>query len=300
MRAEYDRNHSINFKHFWLRRSLRILPPFYLVLAVATVLSLHSGASGGLSAAAVAAQALHFTNYWIIYHGYAGLPIGGTGVFWSLAVEEHFYLLFPVCYALMRKAKLHARQQASILLGACGVVLAWRCVLVVLFHVSSNRTYMASDTRIDSILFGCILAVFYNPTMDRWYPAERRWRYLYVPLAVAALLLSFLYRNGVFRDTVRYSLQGLALMPIFIAAIRFPHWLPFRVLNTRPMELIGRLSYSLYLLHYGALEFVWRHLPTIGAVAQGLSAFGLSVALAAAIYVFIERPCANLRRRLTD
>ena len=140
-------------------------------------------------------------------------------------------------------------------------------------------------------------------TTPRWTVGirpERRWRYLYVPLAVAALLLSFLFRNGVFRDTVRYSLQGLALMPIFIAAIRFPHWLPFRVLNTRPMELIGRLSYSLYLLHYGALEFVWRHLPTIGAVAQGLSAFGLSVALAAAIYVFIERPCANLRRRLTD
>ncbi len=300
MRAEYDRQNAVNFKHFWLRRGLRILPPFYLVLAAA-IISASIYAPGSMTLGAICAQAFHYTNYWIIYHGEAGLPAnGGTGVYWSLAVEEHFYLLFPWLYVWMRKAEFTGRQQALILLGGCGAVLAWRFVLVLLFHVSTDRTYMASDTRIDSILFGCALAVCYNPTMDRWIADERRWKYFYAPLAVSLLLASFLYRGDVFRQTARYSLQGLALAPIFIAAIRYPRWLPFRVLNLKPMMFIGLLSYSLYLLHYGALIYVQTHLASLSAVAQGLVALILSVGLAWVIYLLVEKPCARLRRRLTD
>ena len=65
---------------------------------------------------------------------------------------------------------------------------------------------MASDTRIDSILFGFALAVWHNPTLDRWSGDERRWKYAYVPIAVAILLVSFLFRNGTFRETARYSI----------------------------------------------------------------------------------------------
>ncbi len=91
LRAEFEKNHVISVKHFWLRRVLRIMPPFYLVL-IATVIS---SAPGTLDLFAVLAQFFNFTNYWVIVHGSnAGQPIG-TGIFWSLAVEEHFYLIFP-------------------------------------------------------------------------------------------------------------------------------------------------------------------------------------------------------------
>jgi peptidoglycan/LPS O-acetylase OafA/YrhL len=300
LRSEYDRNHSLNFGHFWLRRALRILPPFYLVLMAAIGSGLLIDPPGTLSPYAIGAQLLHVTNYWIIYHGNVGLPLrSGTGVYWSLAVEEHFYLLFPFLYLGMRRANLTGARQAVVLATLCLLVLAWRYVLVTVFHVSTDRTYMGSDSRVDSILFGCALAVWGNPVLDSRPLNERRWKFLYTPLAVALIAASLLYRAPAFRETARYSLQGLALAPLFIAAVRFPGWLPFRLLNWRPLAFIGMLSYSLYLVHYASIFFVQQHLGG-GVLVQGVAAFALSFAIAWLMYIAIERPCARLRRRLMD
>ena len=133
MRIEYDRNRSLNFKHFWLRLRLAHFAPFYLVLVAVTVAALIYAPAGSMSIAALGAQALHFTNYWIIYHGETGLPPnGGTGVYWSLAVEEHFYLLFPWVYVLMRKGNVRGRHQALILghLRNCSGMALRSCHLV--------------------------------------------------------------------------------------------------------------------------------------------------------------------------
>jgi len=298
MRAEYDRNQTVSLKHFWLRRSLRILTPAYLVLAVAVGTSLMFDPPGTVSFPAVAAQALHMTNYWIIYRGLEGLP-PGTDVYWSLAVEEHFYLLFPFLYMAMRRLGLSGRQQCILLLGLCILVMLWRCVLVMGFHVPEDRTHFASDTRIDSILFGCVLAVWRNPVLDHWQPDEHTWKWQVTPLAIAALLACFVFRNPTFRETLRYTAQGVALLPLFVAAVRFPHWVSFRVLNWRPVTFVGLISYSLYLVHSGVIFFLQRHYPGLSWLVQGFVALALSVGLAWAIYLVIEKPCVKLRKRLT-
>lgn len=300
MRSEFDRHQSVNLKHFWLRRALRILPPFYLVLGVGVIAALIY-APAGLTLAGVSAQALHVTNYWIIYHGYSGFPSGaGTGVYWSLAVEEHFYLLFPLLYLAMRRAGLSGRQQAGAFWMLCLLVLVWRCVLVQVFHSALDRTYMATDTRVDSILFGCALAVWHNPMLDRASLNVRRWAYLYLPGATVVLLFTFYYRNPVFRETWRYSLQGIALTPLFVAAMRFPRWPVFRLLNWRPLAFLGVLSYSMYLIHYGIIALVTVLLPGSRMAVTGMLSLVITVTVAWLIYLFIEKPCARLRRRLTD
>jgi peptidoglycan/LPS O-acetylase OafA/YrhL len=299
MRTEFERNGSINVRHFWLRRGLRILPPFYLVLIGATIATMTLDSSSAVSTAAVAAQALHYTNYWVIAHGYPGLP-AGTGVYWSLAVEEHFYIFFPWVYLVLQKYKTSGRNQALILWTLCAVVLLWRCILVFAADASENRTYMASDTRVDSILFGCALAVWNNPVLDGVALREVRWKWLYVPAALVTIGLSVFIRNGAFRETLRYSLQGAALTGIFIAAIRFRGWLPVRFLNLPPLAFIGVLSYSLYLLHYAVIAVVQWRFPTMDPVMQAAVSFGISLGLAWLMYVLIEKPCAALRRKLTD
>jgi peptidoglycan/LPS O-acetylase OafA/YrhL len=299
MRAEYEKNGAVNIRHFWLRRALRIWPPFYVVLIAASISTLVFESSGAVSPAAVAAQALHYTNYWIIYHGYAGLP-AGTGVYWSLAVEEHFYIVFPWIYVVLQKYKMSCRNQALTLWAMCALVLLWRCVLVFAVGASEDRTYMASDTRVDSILFGCALAVWNNPVLDDVALRERRWKYAYVPVALLTIAVCVLVRNQAFRETLRYSLQGAALTGIFIAAIRFREWLPMRLLNLRPVAFIGVLSYTLYLLHYAVIAAVqWRFSYAHPALQAGL-AFSISMGLAWVMYVVIEKPCARLRRKLTD
>jgi peptidoglycan/LPS O-acetylase OafA/YrhL len=257
MRSEFDRNGRVSFSDFWLRRALRILPQFYLVLAAAYGSAVLLGQFHLLQWHILLAQALHVTNYWIIAEGYEGFPnFTGTVVYWSLAVEEHFYVIFPFLYVWMRRRNMAGRQQAVLLLSLCGVIVAWRCWLVLGLHVATDRTYMASDTRIDSILFGCVLAVYRNPVRDRVPGSESLWRILVVPLAVLALLLTLFVRAEWFRETLRYSLQGMALIPLFAAAIRFPGWLVFRWLNWRPVAFLGVLSYSLYLVHFGAIFIV--------------------------------------------
>ncbi len=298
LRAEFEENGAISIRHFWMRRALRILPPFYLVLGAAVLVSLfiyHSSLSAGV----VASQALQYTNYWIISHGYKGGPLG-TGVYWSLAVEEHFYFVFPWVFIALQKLKLSARNQALFLWLVCLVVLLWRMILVFGFHASVERTYLATDTRVDSILFGCALAVWNNPVLDEVQMHERRWKHLYIPLALLLLGCCLLVRTDAFRETLRYSLQGAALTVLFVAAIRYYRWAPFAWLNNRILVYIGLLSYSLYLLHLAVILAVERSLPAAPPLARGVLALAIAIFLSWLIYTTIERPCARLRKKLSE
>jgi peptidoglycan/LPS O-acetylase OafA/YrhL len=300
LRQEFDAAGTVSLRKFYIRRAFRILPPFYLVLLSASLLTELGVLSGELSGPAVLSQALHYANYRIVFHGYSGFALG-TAVYWSLAVEEHFYLLFPLLFLTLRKAKVSPRGQALSLLALCALALAWRCVLVYRFHSILDRTYMASDTRFDSILFGCALAVYGNPMLDEPRGSDRLWKFVLLPLGLLGLLASFAIRNGGFRETFRYSLQGIALVPVFVCAMRFPTWGLMRVLNYRPIAFIGVLSYSLYLMHQVVLFAIKPTLePRLGTLATALIGLLISLLLARLVHYSIERPFARLRRRFSS
>ena len=300
LRMEFDETGRINFRDFYLRRVLRIFPPLYLVLGLDCVLTLTHVLDNTLWPEAVLAQACHLTNYWIVFHGWWYGMAPGSWIFWSLAVEEHFYLVFPLVYLLMRRRQLSPRHQALALFGLCAAVLAWRCLLVFGFHALKDRMYVATDTRVDSILFGCILAVWRNPALDPATHSERRLKAVWLPLALFALLASFAVPKvwPGFEQTFRYTVQGLALFPVFIAAVRYPAWGVFRWLNIGWVRTVGLLSYSLYLLHTTVLSGLHRWLHGSEA-AIGALALVISLAVAALIYRGVEKPCARLRRRLS-
>jgi len=231
-----------------------------------------------------------------VLHGYHGQP-PGTGVYWSLAVEEHFYLLFPWLYLVLQRVVRDGRRQALFLWGLCALVLAWRCVLVFALHATEDRTYVASDTRVDSILFGCALAVHGNPMLDA--PSrlpDAVWKWGLAPAGAALLVFTFVFRDAAFRETFRYTLQGIALRPLFVVAMRFASWGPMKVLNTKTLAFGGVLSYVLYLVHYVVLDAL---APLAGrGFARAVLALAVSVVVAYAVHRFVERPCARLRKRL--
>ena len=302
MRMEAEGSGRVSFGHFYLRRSLRILPPLYLVLLGATACAafgLIDAREGELDWRAFTAQALHYSNYWMISHGAAG-QAAGTAVFWSLAVEEHFYLLFPAFYVLLRALKLGGREMANVMWAICAMVLAWRCVLVFGYEdLRVFRTYYATDTRLDTMLFGCALAVYQNPVLDTREQVSNRWRYAWLPMALLLLPLTFLWEQKQFRYAFAYTLHGLALYPIFISAIAFPNWWPIRWLNASPVRVVGRLSYSLYLVHSCFLLGFVRAFPNWSRPVNAIVSLAVSMATAWAIHLWVEQPCTRLRKRLS-
>lgn len=302
LRLEAERTGTVSLRHFYLRRALRIFPPMYLVLVGAAVVSavVHHRLDGGTTGL----QAAHLTNYHLALGG--NDHARGTEVLWSLAVEEHFYLVFPLAYLGLRRLVARPAHQAAVLLGVCGLVLVWRCVLVLGLDVSSRYVMYATDTRLDSILFGCALALWHDPALAPRGAAARpvppRWtpRQLGVAAAIglAVLAATKLMVAPAVRETVRYSIQGLALAPIFIAAIQCaPRW-PWRLLEHGAVRWIGVTSYGLYLVHLPLLEA----LRAAGITSTGtlaVAGFALSVAVAGALHVLVEEPCARLRRRLS-
>ena len=299
LRREYEQNQVINLKHFYLRRLLRIWPGFYLVLFLASILTLIGVLEGEIKLPAFLSQALHYYNYYQTLVDPDGVAIG-SDVYWSLAVEEHFYCLFPFLYISLLKMRVSPQRQMLIIWGICLAILIWRCVLVFGMGANESRIFHLSDTRIDSILFGCALAVNGNPVLDPPYGSARLWKYFLLPAGITALLLSFLSRSLEFESTLRYTIQGIALHGIFIAAIRFPDWGVFQILNWNWMRFIGLLSYSLYLVHHTVINAVNLYLPQISVALQGAISMLISLILAYAIYRYIELPCGKLRKHLSS
>jgi peptidoglycan/LPS O-acetylase OafA/YrhL len=187
---------------------------------------------------------------------------------------------------------------AAILLAVCGVVMLWRAYLVFVAGYGHGYTYLATDTRVDSILYGCILGVWCNPALDRSerIPSRRTW-FALLAASLGLLLVTFLYRSESFREVFRYSLQGIALFSVFFCAVRFHDSPVFAWLETRPMRAMGLISYTFYLVHFPSLMIVKRYVD-LGVWPRTALAFLLTTAVSTAMYFLVERHMAALRRRL--
>jgi peptidoglycan/LPS O-acetylase OafA/YrhL len=244
---------------------------------------------------ALLAQALQMTNYYIIF-GNADFTAPGLTVLWSLSVEEHFYLIFPLLFTVLA-ARFSAARMAGIIALICALVLLWRLTLVMGFHVPEIRTYYATDTRIDSIMFGAILALWNNPVR---IPNLIKSNFMALTLLAASgviLIFCLIYRDPVFRETWRYSLQGLALFPIFYFAITKYQWPLFAWLNWGWVRYIGKVSYTAYLIHPTAIALSNKVFGE-GLIPTFVGGLALTLGFSALMYVLVERHMSALRARL--
>lgn len=295
LRIEHERRGHIGLGSFYLRRVLRLMPPLVVVVAAAAALSSLGLIDGGFTVGGLFSALFYFGNYHAIAHDFHGFP-AGIGVVWSLAIEEHYYLFYPPLAAML----LHSRQPrlvAAWLGVVCLVVLAWRFWLVGQ-GASVNYLTMASDTRVDAILVGCVLALWRNPWLGRIAAPMSRRDWATAALCVLVLLATFLYRDEAFRLTLRFTLQSVAIAGlIFLAVAHATEW-PFRWLNARPLVYFGSISYTVYLSHHLILLGLAKHWPQWGWFGLTASGALLTVLVAEPMRRWVEQPCAELRRRL--
>jgi len=300
MLSEHERTGGLNILNFYARRVFRLMPPLVISLTIAYGLTYSGLLAGAITSKGLAAQLLYFANYYGLFFDPGNTIPEGTGILWSLAVEEHFYIFYPLLMTLLLGSPLRARTIGALLGIVCLVVLAWRFHLVQSPGFFADRTYYASDTRIDSIVYGCILALVMNPARQpqrsgAMSPAQ----WAVFATAAGAMLLTLLYRDPTFRETARYSIQGLALMPIFYFAVRFSDNRLFRYLNSPWAVTLGTYSYAIYLIHYVVIGFIEKNVPAVAAKSFILfpAALLISIAYAAAIERFVEPYFKQLRRK---
>ena len=296
--AEYRETAGVSIPQFYMRRWLRLTPPLIIAVVLGVVFApIVRNAVGGTPppTGATLAALFYYTNYYDLYHGFAEFFIIPFGICWSLAVEEHFYLLWPW---IIRRGIGNPQRLCLFVIGVLLAVLIWRCVARWVLAVSSDYTYLATDCRIDSILYGALLRIMFETSWSATALTLLRLPITRI-LGVLALAATFIIRNDNFRETFRYSIQGVALMPLFTAVlVDDPLSLMRRMLANPPIVLVGRLSYSIYLFHLlawtpGQVYFGPQH--RLGWAISGLLLTGL---LAYIVFIFVERPVAGLRHRL--
>jgi peptidoglycan/LPS O-acetylase OafA/YrhL len=300
---ERERSGHINIGKFYLRRVFRLFPPLLVTLVIADSLVILGLLGGGVSWAGVLAQVLYFANYYGLFFDPGNTTAAGTGILWSLAVEEHFYMIYPAVLTGLLALGLSRQRIVVVLAIVCLAVLAWRMYLASQPDFETERTYYGSDTRIDSIVFGCLLALTANPRSAKAGTSNPFLKPTSATLLAAAAIvmaMTIAWRDVYFRETFRYSLQGLALMPVFYFAISYAARFPFTLLNHPWVARIGVYSYAMYLIHHVVINVIEKNAPWLATAKPllVLVTFAIATLYAAILDICVDSYFRGLRKKL--
>lgn len=294
-------------KRFYIRRTLRVFPLYYLVVIAALVLTVAGLAPPHFDLPdqprAYVPLLLYVTNFYTLLPG--PNTLGALFVFWSLAVEEHFYLVWPFAVLAMRRTGL-LWTCVAIVVGA----LACRVALLHL-GVQPVAIYTMTVCRADALAVGAGLCLLLRPGVD---VAACYRRALAVSAAAALALAVVAHRSGEaglrnfnpLVQTVGYPLVAALMGGILTIAITGPSRDPVVWLcRGAPLRWLGKYSYGLYVFHSMVIHWVMAHLtaaPGAGRLAFG--AYGLlrpavsgtlSIAAAWVSYQCLEKHMLRLK-----
>jgi peptidoglycan/LPS O-acetylase OafA/YrhL len=305
---EWRRAGTIAWTRFWARRAKRLLPAVVVVL-IAVQLWLRLGAPPelrGTTNAQTVAALTYVSNWYAIVAnvGYWGAQIDATPLthLWSLAVEEQFYLAWPLL--LVAILGLTRSRRAVAVAAGLGAVASYGTG-AVLFHTDGvDRAYLGTDVRAGALLLGvlCALALTRTePAADgSWDRSLRRRRpeAAHTIFVLAAATLATLWATAAIKSPWLYEgglgVAGVSAALVIAYVVALPGSVATRLLAARPVVAVGRLSYSLYLWHWPVHVYAihrWAGLPYLVAVE-----IAATFALAYLSFVLVERPARRVRR----
>jgi peptidoglycan/LPS O-acetylase OafA/YrhL len=289
---------GLSLRDFWNRRFRRLLPASLAAIGLALIYTAVAGdptqrqTFGGDSVSALT----YVANWHFIFSGqsYAALFTAPSALlhFWSLAIEEQFYLVFPLLSLLVLVKLKQGRKTFGLVLGAL-LTMSVACTLML--GLSDNTIYLSTETRAGEILIGALFAVFM--TSHRTQKLSKDKGNLGAIVAVIGIIgllaataatitvgedTSWLYTGGL----TAFGLVSLALIASAITPVG-----PVRtILASRPLRSLGLISYGIYLYHWPI--FLWLSPDNTGLsnTALFIPRIAISIALATLSYRFLETP----------
>lgn len=285
-----EANGTISLVNFYKRRSLRIFPAYYFLLIVYALLQL--------------LNIFHFnTLSWlssILYFKYFAITDWETAHFWSLSIEEQFYLLWPFIFINFKKHRIHI----SIFILCCTPLIRYFAYLNYFnFRFLTESTSMFH--RMDAIMTGCLLAL----TFDKWESVltlvksklSDKIKVTYVIILFIFLIPSHFFILNVFHFNIdfilipfgtRYgSISNILIAFLIVESIQHNDSFWFKTLNSKLFVYLGSISYSLYL---------WQQM-FFSEKLKCYSNFPLNIflifVLANISYYFIEKPFLKFKNK---
>jgi peptidoglycan/LPS O-acetylase OafA/YrhL len=288
---EYRTAGTVSVRNFYVRRVLRIFPAYYCFITVSYVIDYFRGHPWD--------RALGFSGVWYVvnyYNATHGHPQTSIVHAWSLAVEEQFYLLWPlVLLALVQRRTVNA---LAILAAIIAAVAAWRSFLYLDLHVGTAYVYNAFDTRFDDLAVGCFLAFCASQS---WFLTFARAVSRSAALPIVTLALLIFSRFGIssaYHYSLGFTVDALLVMVLLVQVLlqyRHPMW---SWLQHPVVRYLGIISYPLYLWHAWALD-VGRRLHVLPVASQLMVGVASCIVVATGSYFLIEKPFLALKERFS-
>lgn len=285
--GEWKATGRIDIRRFLSKRFIRIFPAFFVAILFTIfakiVLNLPVSWSHAISA-------LTFTaNY---YNAFFNHPPTGFANYWSLAVSEQFYLIWPFTFIYFRR-KGEINVVKFLFFSICIIIFS-RTVIYSLdsFKFVTAYLYNSFETRFDSLAMGALIGLFYRlENFEKFFRKISKTGL--EPLVTLAMLFALQKLSTTMHYTLGFTLQSLAVSLLIIQLITLEKNILWQWLSSSYLVFLGRLSYSFYLYHSWGLavgpKFV--HLPHF---AQLLISFLATIVMAIFSYRYIEQPLQRL------
>jgi peptidoglycan/LPS O-acetylase OafA/YrhL len=297
---EWERTGQLSFRRFYERRARRLLPALLLVVGIFAAFYLAAAPFIGWPLGSRVTTTLLFVNNWVAGFGDSG-KLGALAPTWSLAQEEQFYLIWPLMLAVLLYRRLPPAAVLGILLATIAGLLA--LAPLVEQHVHSYDLYFSPLDRGAELLLGCAGAVAWRNRLltlpARWrVPPDRvRRRFghrfewgsllcLGLAGAFAALLFASHHHRAQTRDI--YLAANALAVSLIIALLDAPECLLAKLIGSRPLRHVGRISYCLYLCHLLIHNLLQHYFPGLSLHLCALLTFAVSFAIAGASWRLLE------------
>ena len=280
------------FRNFYARRVLRIFPLYYLFVGTLLVAFPLLGSHAYLANAG--SPAWYLTSLGNVPEGVLGRdPPYWLAPVWSLAIEEQFYLSFPLIVRWLDRRRL-----VHVLLGLFALAPLARAVLLVVAPDADRIQYLFTPCRTDAIAAGCLLAL-----AMRWrgVTALRRPAVVVAGIAAAIAIATGLDRTTTYGRVAGYSVVAIGMAAIVLATLLARGEPATALLRLAPLRYLGRLCFGLYLLHRPADTLTTALLGKLGVDAEHVRFVPLKIAVAVVLaslsWRVIEQPMLRRKRK---